>query len=390
MEDLSQCNILVVDDTRSNIDLLVAALKDHYRLSVATNGENALKIARAKRPDLILLDVMMPEMDGFEVCTRLKAEEESRDIPIIFLTALDDPEKKSLAFRAGAVDYITKPFYAEEVKARVRTHLSLMMARRSLTNQNCILEERVRERTAELERNIRETLLRLGLAAELRDNDTGMHIRRIKEYTVLLATRYGLDEKQAHDIGLAATMHDIGKIGIPDGVLLKPGKLDQDEWSTMKSHVRIGAAILENPTSALLELSRVIALSHHERWDGRGYPNGLKGEAIPLPGRIVGLVDVFDALTSERPYKRAWTVDKAIAMILSERGSHFDPDLVDVFEANLNEFKAIREQLADGGELDISATRTLLEELLGDAKDAQPVSGGELPMCRAGCCSENA
>lgn len=363
MDDLKQCRLLLVDDTKTNIDLLVATLMDDHVLSVALNGQSAIKIAKKLRPDLILLDVMMPEMDGFEVCRILHDDPDTAEIPIIFLTAMDDPDMKAKGFQEGAVDYITKPFHAAEVKARVRIHLSLLLARRKLANQNVLLEHRVEERTRELDLNYRETVLRLGMAAEYRDNDTGQHIRRIREYTALLARKGGAyTAKEAEDMGLAATMHDIGKIGIPDAILLKPGKLDAEEWRIMKTHAKIGADILANSNSSLLDLSSSIALCHHERWDGTGYPHGLCGEAIPLPGRIVCLVDVFDALTSDRPYKNAWTVEEAAAVIKKDSGSHFDPHLASVFLEHISEIKAIHDRYVEEPAAGLAAN-DLLEEL---------------------------
>ncbi|AGW13163.1 HD domain-containing phosphohydrolase [Megalodesulfovibrio gigas] len=371
MNDLNSCRLLLVDDTKTNIDLLVAALMDDYILSVALNGPSALHIAAKLKPDLILLDVMMPEMDGFAVCQQLKADPETSDIPVIFLTAMDDPDMKSKGFQFGAVDYITKPFHAAEVKARVRNHLSLLLARRQLARQNSELEHRVQERTRELEHNYRDTLLRLGLAAEYRDNDTGRHIRRIREFTALLARKSGCTPKEAEDMGLAATMHDIGKIGIPDAILLKPGKLDAQEWQIMQRHAQIGADILACSNSPLLNLSRTIALTHHERWDGTGYPQGLAGETIPLAGRIVGLVDVFDALTSDRPYKPAWSVAEAAAVIHKERGAHFDPALVDLFLDDFDAFLHIYDQHKDGAPGN-GSTLALLEEIQHRVQEEEP------------------
>ncbi len=363
MEDLTQCRLLLVDDTKTNIDLLVAALMDDHVLSVALNGPSAIMIAKKLRPDLILLDVMMPEMDGFEVCRRLQEDPATADVPIIFLTAMDNPDMKAQGFQAGAVDYITKPFHAAEVKARVRLHLSLLLARRRLANQNAELEERVAHRTKELELNYRETVLRLGMAAEYRDNDTGQHIRRIREFTSLLARKSNhCTVKEADDMGLAATMHDIGKIGIPDAILLKPGKLDEDEWRIMKTHSKIGADILASSSSPLLDLSSTIALTHHERWDGSGYPDGLKGEEIPLAGRIVCLVDVFDALTSVRPYKKAWTVEEAATVIKKDSGSHFDPHLAKVFLDHLDEIKRIHDCYKEDDDTHVCAN-ALIDEL---------------------------
>jgi putative two-component system response regulator len=341
MSSLSKCRVLLVDDSPANLDVLVETLKDEHILSVATDGPLAITLTRKVRPDIILLDVMMPSMDGFQVCEVLRGDEQTRDIPIIFLTALEQPESKVRAFDTGAVDYITKPFHPAEVRSRLRTHLSLVMARRELAKQNDILDRRVRERTRELDINQKETIIRLSLAAEHRDTDTGAHIRRIQEYCVILARQCGLPEQEAQDIALASTMHDLGKIGIPDAILNKPGPLTREEWVVMRKHPLIGATILENSRSRLINLSRSIALRHHEHFNGRGYPHGLVGEAIPLAGRIVGLVDVLDALTSKRPYKPAWEFDRAVAAIAAERGSHFDPQLVDMFMASLGKMQAV-------------------------------------------------
>jgi putative two-component system response regulator len=341
MKALSDCKVLIVDDSPSNIDVLVETLKDHYHLSVAVDGPDALANVTRNKPDIILLDVMMPKMSGFEVCRILRNSTETKEIPIFFLTALDESESKVRAFDYGAVDYITKPFYPSEVLSRLRTHLSLLLARRELSEQNNILEIKVRERTLELENNQKETIIRLALAAEHRDTDTGSHIRRIQEYSKLLARHSGLDEAQSEDLGLASTMHDLGKIGIPDNILLKPGRLTPEEMVIMRSHTEIGANILANSDSRLIAQSRDIALTHHEHFDGKGYPRGLSGKDIPLGGRIVCLADVFDALGSKRPYKEPWPFDKAVEAILQGRGTHFDPDLTDVFEAHRDEIYSI-------------------------------------------------
>ncbi|MBF0124580.1 MAG: two-component system response regulator [Magnetococcales bacterium] len=352
-----QPKVFVVDDTETNIDVLLATLGEQYDVSVAMDGESALEDIAAIRPDIILLDVMMPGIDGYEVCRQLKKEPATRDIPIIFVTARQDTEDETLGFRLGAVDYIGKPFSPPVVQARVRTHLQLLHARQQLAQQNEILEQRVLERTEqvrqkneELASTRLEIIRRLGRAAEYKDNETGLHVIRMSHYARILAIRSGWSSEQAETLLQAAPMHDIGKIGIPDRILLKPGKLDEDEWRIMRQHPGIGAGIIGRHSSALLEMARVVALSHHEKWDGSGYPRGLKAEAIPLGARIVAVADVFDALTTERPYKQAWSVEQALAMLHKEAGHHFDPQLVPLFAANMDEVLAVRRKWQEGSE----------------------------------------
>jgi len=331
MNSLSHCKVLLVDDTKTNIDVLIQALRHDYKLGVALNGFKAIEYARTQKPDLILLDILMPGIDGFEVCGKLKADEATSQIPIIFITAMDSPDHKTKGFEIGAVDYITKPFDSTEVKARVKTHLSLKIAQEALKNQNIILEEKVRERTRELEETQIEILNRLTMAAEYRDKKTGNHIRRVSEYCRLMGEAAGLSPEEYNVLALASTMHDIGKIGISDIILLKAGPLSQDERNIMETHTNIGADILSGSNRILLNAAEVIAMTHHEKWDGTGYPLGLKGKEIPLTGRIVAICDVFDALISERPYKKSWSVEEAIKNIISEKGRHFDPELVELF-----------------------------------------------------------
>lgn len=345
LADISHCKVLVVDDTRTNIDIIVEALRDECRLSVALDGERALAAAHRPRPDLILLDVMMPGMDGYEVAARLQAQKELSEVPIIFITALDDPDDKIRGFEAGAVDYITKPFHMAEVKARVRNHLQLTVSRAQLRKHNDDLESKVRERTSKLERTQLDIISRLGKAAEFRDHETGEHIRRMSIACKLLAKAAGLEKRRANLIWRAATMHDVGKIGISDNILLKPGKLDRAEWDTMKTHTTIGAKLLSGSDSPLLQMAEVIALTHHEKWDGSGYPSGLCGEDIPLEGRIACICDVFDALISERPYKQAWKVDDAIEEVRRQSGKHFDPALVQAFMDIAPKLKCISRHL---------------------------------------------
>ncbi|MES9964523.1 MAG: two-component system response regulator [Candidatus Sedimenticola sp. 20ELBAFRAG] len=335
-------SILVVDDIPDNIEVLRGILKPNYTVMAAINGEKALEIARSdNRPDMILLDVMMPGMDGYDVCRKLKEDPKTAGIPVIFITAKDEIENEELGFDLGAVDYITKPIRPRIVLSRVKTHIALY-------DQNRTLEYKVRERTALLNQTRLQIIQRLGRAAEYKDNETGMHIMRMSNYSRLLAQAAGMDDTWVELLYNAAPMHDIGKIGIPDSILLKPGKLDAQEWETMKTHCDIGARIIgRHSDSDLLRLARSVALTHHEKWNGSGYPHGLAGENIPLVGRIVAIADVFDALTSIRPYKDAWPVDKAVEWMKSESGQHFDPDLVEKFFALLPEVQIIMSQYAD-------------------------------------------
>jgi len=333
--------ILVVDDTSSNIDVISGILADTYQIKVATNGENALRIARAEpAPDLILLDIIMPGMDGYQVCRELKQDVRTQRIPVIFLTARTAVEDQARGFSLGAVDYITKPVSAPIVEARVRTHLSLY-------SQASHLESLVRARTAELSETRLQIIQRLGIAAEFKDNETGMHILRVAHVCRLLGLAAGMTGDEADVLFHASPMHDVGKIGIPDHILLKPGKLNEEEWAIMKKHTTIGAKILGDHASEPLRMARIIALTHHEKWNGKGYPEGLAGEAIPLPGRIVALADVFDALTSVRPYKEAWPVEKAVQLIEEESGQHFDPGLVPIILENLPQICSISDQYVD-------------------------------------------
>lgn len=320
--------ILVVDDEPINLQVLRQILQGDYRLLFARDGEKALQLAADERPHLILLDVMMPGLNGLETCRRLKSATTTRAIPVIFVTALSEASDESAGFDAGAVDYITKPVSPAVVRARVRTHLSLV-------------------RVDELQQTRLQIIQCLGRAAEYRDNETGLHVVRMSHYSRILALAAGLGEASAEEIMNAAPMHDIGKIGIPDAVLLKAGPLDETERSIMQEHVRMGAEILGEHDSPLLRMARSIALAHHEKYDGSGYPAGLAGEAIPIEARIVAIADVFDALTSVRPYKKAWPVDDAIALLQREKGRHFDPVLVDLFIDRLAAILEIRERYAE-------------------------------------------
>lgn len=332
--------VLVVDDAADNIDILSNVLSGRYNVKAANTGKKALKIAAKSVPDLILLDVMMPGMDGYDVCGHLKRDFRTRGIPVIFVTAMDEVADEARGFELGAVDYITKPISPAIVLARVRTHLQLY-------DQNRALERKVRQRTAELHESRLEIIRRLGLAAEYRDNETGTHVIRMSYYCSILAKGLGMGDEEANLILNASPMHDIGKIGIPDSILQKPGRLDPTERAIMERHCEFGARIIGEHQDPLLRMARSVALTHHEKWNGTGYPQGLGEEDIPLEGRIVAIADVFDALTSERPYKEAWPVNKAVGLIREEAGRHFDPALVSIFLGRLNEIMAVMHAHAD-------------------------------------------
>ncbi|MCC4831668.1 two-component system response regulator [Shewanella sp. 10N.7] len=332
---MEKATVLIVDDTPENIDILVGILGSDYKIKVAIDGPKALALAQKSSPDLILLDVMMPGMNGYEVCQKLKNEPLTCHIPVIFVTALSDTEDETKGFALGAVDYITKPVSPAVVKARVKTHLSLY-------DQKRLLESEVEHRTKELKETRFEIIRRLGRAAEYKDNETGLHVVRMSHYARLLAMAAGHSSRFCELLYNAAPMHDIGKIGTPDAILKKPGKLDADEWKEMQAHAAIGAEIIGEHDDPLLQMAKRIAISHHEKWDGSGYPYGLVGEDIPIEGRIIAIADVFDALTSARPYKKAWTVEDTLSLIEKESGKHFDPELVEKFKSVMDDVKLIK------------------------------------------------
>jgi putative two-component system response regulator len=342
--------ILIVDDSQESRSILQRILSG-YRTSVAGDGAEALKLLDSQpAPDLALLEIMLPEVGGFEICRRMKADERLREIPVVFITGLSEVEHEARAFELGAVDYITKPFSPAVVRARVRTHLALQEAREELTRQNLVLEEQVLARTGQLEDALKqlrdgslETIIRLCRAAEYKDEDTGEHVLRMGYLAAAVARRLHLAESEVEALLRAAPMHDIGKIGVPDHILLKPGKLDANEWQVMTQHTGIGGRILAGSTSHVIQLAQVVALTHHEKWDGTGYPGALKGEAIPLPGRIVAVADVFDALTSRRPYKEAFSFEQSFGFVRKNRSIAFDPRVADAFlaiESEVIEIKA--------------------------------------------------
>ncbi len=336
-----RASILVIDDAPENIDLLVEILKEEYRVRAAINGAQGLKIARlTNAPDLILLDIMMPGIDGFEVCRQLKEDPTTSHIPIIFVTAKITTADEIKGFELGAVDYITKPISPPVVLARVKTHLALY-------DQNRELDRKVRQQTKAIHETRLKIIQRLGRAAEFKDDDTGMHVIRMSHYSRVLGIAAGMSETAADMLLDAAPMHDIGKIGIPDSILQKPGTLDEQEWNTMQTHAQMGQDIIGDDDSELLRMAAAVAISHHEHWDGSGYPNNLSGEKIPMVGRIVAIADVFDALTSVRPYKESWSVEDAVTHLQAQAGKQFDPRLVSLFVENLDEILKIKAQLSD-------------------------------------------
>jgi len=353
MADTSQCLILVVDDTETNIDVLVEALGSEYEISVAMDGATALELVADTPPDLILLDVMMPGMDGYTVCERLKASPDTARIPVLFLTALTDARDERKGLQLGAVDFITKPFNPDLVKARVRNHLELKRHRDHL-------EEMVEARTHELRLTQEVTIECMASLAEYRDPETGGHIRRTQHYVQLLARLLQnhpkfsdyLTDETIRLLYQSAPLHDIGKIGVPDAVLLKPGKLSDSEFEIMKRHAEFGRDALDASAKRLgdnsfLRTAKEIAATHQEKWDGSGYPAGLKGEEIPIAGRLMAIADVYDALISRRVYKAPIPHEEAIEIIRTGRGQHFDPDMADVFIDHADEFREIALNFVD-------------------------------------------
>lgn len=322
--------LLLVDDEASNLHVLKQILQHEYVLLFATNGEDALRLSKEQNPDLVLLDVVMPGLSGYDVCQALKNDAGLAAIPVIFVSAMSDCLDEAHGFAVGAIDYIHKPINPLIVKARVKTHLSLVSHE-------------------ELKRNQLQIIQRLGRAAEYRDNETGLHVVRMSHYSRLLALSAGFSEHDAEELLHASPMHDVGKIGVPDHILLKPGPLNESEWKIMSQHPEFGAEIIGMHDSHLLQSARTIALTHHEKWDGSGYPFGLAYEDIPVIGRIVAIADVFDALTSTRPYKKAWEVVDAVALLQRESGRHFDPDLIARFMKLMPEIMEIMQRFSDGG-----------------------------------------
>ena len=362
VEHLEPASVLVVDDSPDNLSLMSGLLKDEYRVKVANNGTRALKIAQSERPpDLILLDIMMPVMDGYEVCRQLKGDPATRDIPVIFLTARTDVADEQLGLELGAVDYITKPVSPPIVMARVRSHLRLKSMADFLRDKNEFLEKEVQRRTREITNMQEIAILALASLAETRDLTTGYHLRRTQLYVQSLARalrshpRFSdfLTDENISMLYKSAPLHDIGKVGIPDRILLKPAPLEPEELEIMKTHTILGRdAIAQAERSVgmnleFLRIAKEIVLSHQEKWDGTGYPEELSGDDIPISARLMAVADVYDALTTRRPYKEPFTHEQAVAFIMKGKGTHFDPELVEAFGVIHEEFRAIAAQFCD-------------------------------------------
>lgn len=364
--------ILVVDDQPQNIELLEAYLVPQgYATVKAANGEEALGKLSDNQIDLILLDVMMPGMDGFEVTRRVRQDDKNRLLPIILVTALRETEDRVKGIEAGCDDFLSKPVDKMELLARVRSLLKVKAYNDLMSNYQKELESEVTRRTEELKHAFErikaaslDTIYRLSMASEYKDENTGAHIKRMSRYCAAIARRMGLEESTIETILYAAPMHDLGKIGIPDLILVKPAKLDPVEWEIMKLHTVIGANILKGSDAEFIRLGEIIARCHHEKWDGSGYPGGLKGTEIPIAGRIAAIADVFDALTSKRPYKESFSVEKSLTIIMEGRGSHFDPDVVDAFLAIQDEILAIKNQYGEDNQqaFDIPELKALLQQ----------------------------
>ncbi|MFC1865083.1 HD domain-containing phosphohydrolase, partial [Chloroflexota bacterium] len=343
-----KAKILVVDDEDANLHLMEALL--HllgYEVVLAGDGEEALAKVKETPPNVILLDTLMPKIDGFEVTKRLKEDEATKSIPVVMMTAQNEVKERLKALEAGADDFLTKPIDEAELRARVNSLLKVKAYNEHMHSYQQQVEAEVANRTQHLAKAFEkikmaslDTVYRLSRAAEYKDEDTGAHVQRMSHYSSAIARGMGLEEEFVEHILWAAPMHDIGKIGIPDRILQKPGKLDPDEWVVMKQHTTIGAEILKDASADFIKLAADIALTHHEKWDGSGYPQGLKSSDIPIAGRIVALADVFDALTSERPYKAPFPLEKALAIIKESQGNHFDPQVVGAFLVIEDEIRA--------------------------------------------------
>ena len=348
LEPLSlNCNILIVDDSVTVIEQLRSILEEYFKISVALDGQTAISIVENSQPDLILLDIGMPEMDGFEVCEKVKSTPSMRNIPIIFLTATKTFEDEERGFALGAADFVSKPFSPNILLARINTHLRLSDQRKLLEHYVSTQKIEVSDLNIEIIETQKELIHTMGSICESRSKETANHVKRVAEYSKLLGTHYGLDSCDVELLHAASPMHDIGKVAISDEILKKPGKLSQDERKTMETHTVLGFDMLCGSNRKLLHSARITALEHHEKWNGQGYPKKLKGEEIHAFGRITAVADVFDALSHDRCYKKAWEDEKIFELLKTERGEHFDPRLIDIFFNNINSFLTIRENYND-------------------------------------------
>lgn len=347
--EVLNARILIVDDQQTNVDLLEQILTEAGYTSVLgiTNPLEVIDLYQAYSPELVLLDINMPEMDGFQVMEGLAKIEQESYTPILVLTAMQDEETRLRSLQSGAQDFLTKPFNNLEVITRIKNMVKIRILHKKVANQNVELERTVGERTYELYETRLEIVHRLGQAAEYRDNETGDHILRMSNMCMRLGIHAGMSNEDAELLLHTSPMHDVGKIGVPDAILLKPGKLTSEEWEKMKSHTTIGGRLLTGHASDLMQMAKTIALTHHEKWDGSGYPKSLAGEDIPLVGRITAVADVFDALTSRRPYKEPYSVEVALDIMRDGRGKHFDPRLVDLFLTNIDDFLLIKKGFVD-------------------------------------------
>lgn len=353
--------VLVVDDAPANLALISAILKDDYTVKAVNHGQKALDLSMVEPPDLILLDIVMPDIDGYEVCRRLKQQVETQAVPVIFLTSKSDVEDEEMGLEMGAVDYITRPINPRILQSRVKAHIADSWRVRNLHKNNEYLEFEIAQRTEQMIALQNVTTLALASLAETRDTDTGNHLRRTQHYVLALAQRLKkhpqfsdyLTESRIQALYKCAPLHDIGKVGIPDQVLLKPGKFEPHEWLVMQRHPSLGHEALARAQGAanahgdFLEIAKEIVWSHHEKWDGTGYPMGLSGTSIPISARLMALADVYDALISRRIYKKPAPHAQAVQIIMDGRGRHFDPDVIDAFADLVDEFHDIAQRFAD-------------------------------------------